>query len=65
MVPSGEILTKAATAPFVLRAVVRSRKTALRTNPHADAVASTTSHPAFVTIAIRPSLGMRRHELEN
>jgi hypothetical protein len=44
-----------ALAPFVLRAVVRSRKTALQTNLRADAATSTTSHPAFVTIAIRPS----------
>jgi hypothetical protein len=29
----------------------------------ADAVASTTSHPAFVTIAIRPSWGMRWRKL--
>ncbi len=42
-------------ASFVLRAVVHSRKTALRTNLRADAAASTASHPAFVTIAIRPS----------
>ena len=42
-------------ASFVLRAVVRSRKTALRTTLRADAAASTASSPAFVTIAIRPS----------
>jgi hypothetical protein len=30
-------------------------ETALQTNVRADAAASTTSHPAFVTIAIRPS----------
>ena len=38
-------------------------ETALRTNLRADAVASTTSHPAFVTIAKRPSWGMRWREL--
>ena len=42
-------------APFVLRAAARSRETALRTHLRADAAASTASHPAFVTIAIRPS----------
>ena len=45
-----------ATTPFVLRAVARSRKTALRTHHTPDAAASTASHPAFVTIAIRPSV---------
>ena len=43
-------------APFVLRAVNRSR---VETRPaitlRADAAASTASHPAFVTTAIRPS----------
>jgi hypothetical protein len=63
--PSDEILAKAETAPFVLRTGRSLTETALRTNWCADAVASTTSHPAFVTIAIRPSLRMRWHELEN
>jgi hypothetical protein len=44
-----------ALAPFVLRAVVCSRKTALRTHCAPDAAASTASPPAFVTIAKRPS----------
>jgi hypothetical protein len=55
--PSGEILAKTETAPFVLRAGCSLTETALRTNPCADAVASTTSHPAFVTTATRPSWG--------
>src|SRR5882672_906670 len=52
-----------ATTPFVLRAVARSRKTALRTHHTPDAAASTASHPAFVTIAIRPSSRVRRASL--
>ena len=44
-----------ATTSFVMRAVVHSRKAALRTTLRADAAASTASSPAFVTIAIRPS----------
>jgi hypothetical protein len=43
-------------APFVLRAVHRSRVLlALRSTLRADAAASTASHPAFVTTAKRPS----------
>jgi hypothetical protein len=49
-----------ASASFVLRAIVHSRKTALRTNLRADAAASTASQPAFVTIATRPSCRVRR-----
>src|SRR5882672_3853842 len=50
-----------ATTPFVLRAVLRSQTEARPAIPIApDAAASTTSHPASVTIAIRPSWGMRR-----
>jgi hypothetical protein len=44
-------------APFVLRAVARSRKPPCERHLRADAVASTASHPAFVTIAIRPLAG--------
>jgi hypothetical protein len=45
----------------VLRAVYRSRVFARPAiTLHADAVASTASHPAFVTIAIRPSCRVRR-----
>jgi hypothetical protein len=45
-------------APFVLRAVDRSRgEPALRSRHAPDAAASTASCPASVTIAIRPSLG--------
>jgi hypothetical protein len=41
-----------------LRAVIHSRRdAALRTRFAPDAVASTASHPASVTIAKRPSLG--------
>jgi hypothetical protein len=50
--------------PFVLRAVYRSR---VRSRPaitlRADAAASTASHPAFVTIAIRPSCRVGRRKL--
>ena len=47
-----------ASAPFILRAVVHSRRdAALRTRFAPDAAASTASHPASVTIAKRPSLG--------
>src|ERR1700704_6074640 len=43
-------------APFVLRAGFRSQdKPALRLHLRAGALASTASHPALVTIAIRPS----------
>jgi hypothetical protein len=45
-----------ASAPYVLRAGFRSQdKPALRLHLRAGALASTASHPAFVTIAIRPS----------
>jgi hypothetical protein len=45
-----------ASAPYVLRAGFRSQdKLALRLHLRADAIASTTSRLAFVTIAIRPS----------
>src|SRR5258705_10216157 len=45
-----------ASAPFALRAGFRSQdKPALRLHLRAGALASTASHPAFVTIAIRPS----------
>ena len=57
--PSDEILEKTETAPLVLHGGCSLTETALRTNPRADAVASTTSHPAFVTIATRPSSGIR------
>jgi len=53
--PSAEVLAKADSAPLVLRAVARSREAALRTHRTRDAAASTASHPASVTIAIRPS----------
>jgi len=46
-----------ASAPFVLRAVSAHGQTALRTLLALDAIASTASHPASVTIAKRPSLG--------
>jgi hypothetical protein len=50
--------------PFVLRAAVHSRKDRPANKPAApDAAASTASHPAFVTIAIRPFWGMRWREL--
>jgi hypothetical protein len=50
-----------ATTPFVCAPVVRSQAEARPAIPIApDAAASTTSHPASVTIAIRPSWGMRR-----
>ena len=45
-----------ASAPYVMHAGFRSQdKPALRLHLRADAAASTASHPAFVTIAIRPS----------
>ena len=48
----------------VLRAVYRSRVFARPAiTLHADAAASTASHPAFVTIAIRPSCRVRRANL--
>jgi hypothetical protein len=51
-------------APFVLRA---GSSLTGQTRPaipfHADAAASTASHPAFVTIATRPSCRVRRGEL--
>jgi hypothetical protein len=43
--------------------VDRSRETRPATPFRADAAASTASHPAFVTIAIRPSCRVRRREL--
>ena len=45
------------TASFVLRAgcIAHGSRPALRSRLRADAAASTASHPAFVTIAIRPS----------
>jgi hypothetical protein len=50
-----------ALASFVLRAVDRSRaEPALRTRCAPDAAASTASHPAYVTIAIRPCRGTGR-----
>jgi hypothetical protein len=52
-----------ALAPFVCAPVERSRETRPATPFRADAIASTTSHPAFVTIAIRPSCRVRRAEL--
>ena len=51
-------------APFVLRAVTAHRsKIRPAITLRADAIASTASHPAFVTIAIRPSWGMGWREL--
>ncbi len=50
-------------ASFVLRAVVHSRKTALRTHLRADAAASTASPPAFVTMANAPLAGKGWGEL--
>ena len=51
-----------ARAPFVLRAVARSRKPPCEQTCAPDAAASTASHPAFVTTRDRPSCrnGMAR-----
>ena len=52
-----------ALASFVLRAGIAHERLALRSPVRADAAASTASHPAFVTIAIRPSCRERTGEL--
>ena len=61
--PSAEVLAKADSASFVLRAIARSRETALRTHFTRDAAASTASHPNVRDDGQRPSCGMRRRGL--
>ena len=52
-----EAFAKPALAPFVCAPDARSRETRPAIPFRADAAASTASQPAFVTIAIRPSMG--------
>ena len=49
------VLPYATSAVRPARCCIAHEKTALRTHLRANAAASTASHPAFVTIAIRPS----------
>jgi hypothetical protein len=55
--PSAEALAKTEATPFVCVPLDRSQSPALRSRFTPDAAASTASHPASVTIAIRPSEG--------
>jgi hypothetical protein len=52
-----------ASSVVVLHAANRSRRAIRASHRTPDAAASTASHPAFVTIAIRPSCGTRQPRL--